>query len=43
MEIYGWERTFWLAMGAFAGVMITAYLIHLSKQGTTSFRGSAYR
>jgi len=43
MEIAGWERTFWLAMGAFAGVLITAYLIHLSKQGTTSFRGAAYR
>ena len=43
MEVAGWERTFWLACGAFAGVMITAYLIHLSKAGTTSFRGAAYR
>ena len=43
MEIYGWNRTFLLACGAFAGVLITAYLIHLSKQGTTSFRGAAFR
>jgi len=33
MEIRGWNRTFLLGLGAFAGVMITAYLIHLYKGG----------
>jgi len=33
MEITGWTRTALLGIGAFAGVMITAYLIHLYKSG----------
>jgi len=32
-EIKGWTRTTLLAAGAFAGVMITALLIHLAKAG----------
>ncbi|MHA1664278.1 MAG: hypothetical protein ACTSVW_00380 [Candidatus Njordarchaeales archaeon] len=43
MEIYGWNRTLLLALGAAAGVLVTAYLIHLSKAGTTAWRGAAYR
>ena len=31
MEIVGWRRTFVLALGAAAGVLITAYIIHLMK------------
>jgi len=27
----GWKRTVLLALGAFAGVMVTAYLIHLAR------------
>jgi len=34
MELTGWNRTFVLALGGFAGVMITAYLIHVAKGGT---------
>jgi hypothetical protein len=33
MEITGWTRTALLAAGAFAGVMITAALIHWLKGG----------
>jgi len=42
-EISGWTRTFLLGLGAFAGVLVTAYLIHLTKIGTTTFRGVKYR
>ena len=28
----GWKRTFLLALGAFAGVIITAYIIHLVRR-----------
>lgn len=34
-EVVGWERTFWLsvggAIGALAGVLLTAWIIHESK------------
>jgi len=43
MEVYGWQRTVLLALGAALGVLLTAYLIHLSKAGTTAWRGAAYR
>lgn len=33
MELRGWSRTFVLALGAGAGVLITAWLIHLMKKG----------
>ena len=33
MELKGWNRTLVLALGAGAGVLITAYLIHLMKKG----------
>ena len=36
-ERLGWERTFLLALGgglgALVGVLVTAYLIHLSREG----------
>ena len=38
-EITGWTRTFLLALGGFAGVMVTAYIIHLYKGGA----GARYR
>lgn len=38
-ERLGWKRTFLLAagggLGALAGVLITAYLIHLSRKSKT--------
>jgi len=27
----GWDRTFLLALGAFLGVLLTAWLIHLAR------------
>ena len=34
MEIKGWQRTIILALGAFVGVLVTAYIIHeLKKRG----------
>ena len=33
IEIKGWTRTFILAIGGMAGVLITAGLIHLAKGG----------
>ena len=33
IEIVGWTRTVLLAIGGFAGVMITAGLIHVAKGG----------
>ena len=32
-EIRGWTRTLLLAAGGFAGVMVTAGIIHLAKKG----------
>ena len=32
MEVSGWTRTFLLALGAFAGVMAAAGIIHVLKQ-----------
>jgi|YelNatPaOPRAMG01_1025707.scaffolds.fasta_scaffold20479_8 hypothetical protein len=32
MEVSGWTRTFILATGAFAGVLIAAGIIHVLKQ-----------
>ena len=32
MEVSGWTRTFLLAIGAFAGVMAAAGIIHVLKQ-----------
>jgi len=32
MEVKGWERTFILALGAAAGVLVTAYIIHVLKE-----------
>ena len=32
-ERLGWKRTFALALGAFAGVVVTAWLIHLARRG----------
>jgi len=31
-EVKGWTRTLILALGAFAGVLATAYVIHLAKK-----------
>jgi len=33
MELKGWDRTFVLALGAAAGVIITALIIHYLKKG----------
>ena len=33
VERLGWNRTFILALGAAAGVLVTAYLIHLLRKG----------
>ena len=33
MELKGWDRTFVLALGAAAGVLITALIIHYLKKG----------
>jgi len=33
MELKGWDRTFVLAIGAAAGVLITALIIHYLKKG----------
>jgi len=33
LELKGWDRTFVLAFGAFLGVLITAWLIHMAKKG----------
>ncbi len=32
IEIKGWTRTFILGLGALAGVLITAGIIHIAKQ-----------
>jgi len=32
MEVKGWTRTILLALGGFAGVLVTAYIIHLAKK-----------
>ena len=32
-DIVGWRRTAILALGAAAGVLITAYIIHVMKKG----------
>lgn len=33
MELRGWNRTFILALGAAAGVLLTALIIHYIKKG----------